>query len=481
MEPPLKSYSLNTIEKEFSDILDSLMGSLAYREECAAKGIVVAFSGGCDSLALLCLAVSSLGRRRVFPVYVNHNLRNAEELGNEIALNESNCKRLGLELEVCTLEEGKVLALSLSRRCGIEEAARILRYEALESKRIEHSCLAVATAHHRQDQIETVAMRLSSGSPIGSLRGIARFDRLRHLVRPLLSFDRAELEEYLATKGFEWSTDSTNADSSYSRNHFRNDVLPNVRSLWPSCDEKLLSLSRAAAKAVEGFDPSLLEMEIGQGCAWTRISVFDGMNPACRTMALFCIWDVVMGEVDLPMTLAMRVLRALECGDDCRIGANGGVFSLYRGRFGLSKENQLEGSAFERVFDPGEAQCIELPHGLSFKSGLFAMDATVGMDRSRMLFIDTTAFKGKVCIRFAREGDCIRLKGGKRMVRRLLQDMKVPVDLRPKVPVLVDDDGVCAVFGSVFGGVDRICVKFRTSLAPNSFTLYIVEYIVQKG
>ncbi len=473
----MKSCSLNTIEKDFSDILNSMLPN--YGGPC--NGLIVAFSGGCDSLALLCLAVSALGREMVFPVYVNHNLRSSEELGREVLLNEANCRRLGVELEVCTLEEGRVLALARSRRCGVEEAARILRYEALEVKRLEHSCFAVATAHHRQDQVETVAMRFSAGSPVGSLRGIAKCDSLRHLVRPLLSFDRADLEEYLATKGFEWSTDSTNTDSSYSRNRFRNDVLPNVRSLWPSCDEKLLSLSRAASKVVEDFDSNKLGMEIGQGCAWTRTSVFEGMNPACRTMALFCIWDAVMGDADLPMTLAMRVLKALEVGDDCRIGANGGVFSLYRGRFGLSKENRLEGSVFERVFDPFEAQCIELPHGLSFKSGLFAMDATVGMDRSGMLFMDPKAFKGKVCIRLAREGDCIRLKGGRRMVRRLLQDMKIPVDLRPKVPVLVDDDGVCAVFGGVFGGIDRICVKFRTSLAPNSFTLYIVEYIAQKG
>ena len=72
-------------------------------------------------------------------------------------------------------------------------------------------------------------------------------------------------------------------------------------------------------------------------------------------------------------------------------------------------------------------------------------------------------------------GDVIRLKSGNRMVMRLLQDMKVPSSLRFRVPVVEDDEGICAVFGTVFGGKDRICVKFRTSLAPNSFPLYIVS------
>ena len=83
-------------------------------------------------------------------------------------------------------------------------------------------------------------------------------------------------------------------------------------------------------------------------------------------------------------------------------------------------------------------------------------------------------FSGQTKVRFAKEGDFIRLKDGKKMVLRLLQDMKIPPHLRTMVPVIKDEKEVCAVFGSVFGGKDRICVKFRTSLAPNDFPLYIV-------
>ncbi len=72
-------------------------------------------------------------------------------------------------------------------------------------------------------------------------------------------------------------------------------------------------------------------------------------------------------------------------------------------------------------------------------------------------------------------GDSIKLKGGSKKVLRLLQDMKIPQNVRTLVPVLVDDDGLCAVFGSCYGGFDRICVKFRSSLAPNGSTLYIVR------
>ncbi len=84
-------------------------------------------------------------------------------------------------------------------------------------------------------------------------------------------------------------------------------------------------------------------------------------------------------------------------------------------------------------------------------------------------------------IRFVREGDVIRLKDGSKTVLRLLQDMKVMPALRRRVPVIEDEREVCAVFGSVLGGKDRICVKFVTSLARNNFPLYIVNSIESKG
>ena len=89
--------------------------------------------------------------------------------------------------------------------------------------------------------------------------------------------------------------------------------------------------------------------------------------------------------------------------------------------------------------------------------------------------MDPSLFQGKTVIRFAKDGDKIRLKGGWKTVGRLLQDMGIPAFLRCRVPVLEDESGICAVFGSAFGGKDRICVKFRTSIAPNRFPLYIVS------
>ena len=447
---------MNTIERDFCKKLSNLI-------DVSQDKLLVAFSGGCDSLALLVLSAKTLGAEKVFPVYVNHNLRSPEELEKEMALNEANCEKIGVKLAICTIVRGKVDSLAKARKGGVEEAARILRYQFLEKKRQAYKCAFIATAHHRQDQLETIAMRLSNGSPVSSLCAIAQKDDNRHLIRPLLDFDRSTLEEYLKAQGFAWSEDSTNEDQNYTRNKLRNDTLPKARELWPDCDKTLLALSEAARKQTEG------RLEVGNSISTKDFKV---LNPTQKTLALFDLWNKVIIDCEMPMTLVMRVTD-VACKAPQKISANGANITV-NDKITIEKQKPQDLDAyanFEIVFDPTKDQKIELPNGKFFLSGQYAKE----YETEKSLRMDSAKFKGQVKLRFAQMGDCIHLKGGKKMVLRLLQDMKISKELRAKVPVLVDNDGLCAVFGSTYGAVDRICVKFRSSLAPNDFTLYIVN------
>ena len=113
---------------------------------------------------------------------------------------------------------------------------------------------------------------------------------------------------------------------------------------------------------------------------------------------------------------------------------------------------------------------VTLPGNLILRIGSQAEDLGDG----KSIRLDSRLFAEDVVIRFAREGDRIRLKDGSKQVKRLLQDMGIPPFLRNRVPVIADRDGLCAVFGRVCGGKDRICVKFITSLVGSPFPLYIV-------
>jgi tRNA(Ile)-lysidine synthetase-like protein len=197
---------------------------------------------------------------------------------------------------------------------------------------------------------------------------------------------------------------------------------------------------------------------------------------------LFSLWDSVFTDKELPMTLMSRVLDAIaeygETGRDCTVGAGGGIFTLHHGKLYLTdpEEDRIY-STFSITIDPGKPRESTLPGGLVFRthSKAEAFVKQKGIDEERLLRLDSSLFNGGTILRFAREGDKIKVKGGWKTVGRLLQDMGIPAVMRCRIPVLEDRDGICAVFGACCGGRDRISVKFRSSLARIGFPLYIVS------
>ena len=152
--------------------------------------LLAAFSGGEDSLYMLMLLAREAGERTE-AAYVDHGIRSRAELEREIGLNRENAARLGIRLHIITLAPGAVAALAREKGIGVEAAARTLRYGALEELRKGIGADWILTAHHREDQAETVIMRLMASAPIWALGGIRRQEG--HIFRPLLSVPKAEI------------------------------------------------------------------------------------------------------------------------------------------------------------------------------------------------------------------------------------------------------------------------------------------------
>ena len=454
---------MNSTERAFSEKIKSLIGD--------NSKVLVAFSGGCDSLALLALCARTMGTDKVSAVYVNHRLRDENELKKEIELNKRNCAILGVNLTVRELDNGEVHGLSEQRGGGTEDAARHLRYKILEEERLRTGSEWILTAHHRQDHVETILMRLKAGSPSVTLSAIKEKDERRHLVRPVLDLTRSDMEAYNTERNLVWSTDSTNSDIQFSRNLIRNQAIPEIQAIWPDFEQSILALAEEASNKVD--NPSKTKISLPY-----NTSDFEGKNVSTRMQVIYSLWDSVFPEKELPMTLLSRVLEAIADGSDCSVGANGALFSIYHGNLYLTDPE--EDSLFENFraeIKPGISQILDIPGGMCFRSGESASEYLEKQqeDASLSLRMDPSLFQGKTVLRFAKDGDRIRLKSGWKTVGRLLQDMGIPSFLRCRVPVLEDEKGICAVFGSAFGGKDRICVKFRTSIAPNRFPLYIVS------
>jgi len=224
--------------KRFRTILDE------HQLVLPGEGVLVALSGGADSVALLHLfyAIAPRLGLRLVAAHMDHALR--PESGEDAAFVNGLCQSLGVPA-VC--ERREVAAWAAERGVGLEVAGRELRYAFLERVAAAHGCVRIALGHHREDQAETVLHRLVRGTGPAGLAAMP--ERRGPFVRPLLEFSRSELRDYLASRGLTYREDASNLDPAFTRNRLRHQVLPVLRSFNPRVDESLARL--AATFAVE--------------------------------------------------------------------------------------------------------------------------------------------------------------------------------------------------------------------------------------
>ena len=195
-------------------------------------GVVVGLSGGPDSVFLLYALYTLQGRMgfTLRAVHVHHGIRGAEADRDE-AFSEKLCAKLDIPFQAVHVAAP---AYAAQHGLSLEEAARILRYEALEAARQQLGqtrAAWIAVAHHLDDQAETVLHNLVRGA---GLRGLAGMENRRnHVIRPLLSIKREDILKWLKQYDIPYVTDSTNADLHYTRNRIRSTVLPELREINP--------------------------------------------------------------------------------------------------------------------------------------------------------------------------------------------------------------------------------------------------------
>ncbi|MDD3163642.1 MAG: tRNA lysidine(34) synthetase TilS [Sphaerochaetaceae bacterium] len=426
-------------------------------------GVLAAFSGGADSLGLLIALCKTVGADNVAAAYVDHGIRSRAELEQEIALNRQNCQSLGVKFNVCTLESEAVSSLSRQRGCGTEEAARVLRYQALESARCNSGLKWIATAHNADDQAETVLMRLLSGKAVASLAGIR--EQSLCIIRPVLGCTHQELQQVCTDAGMRWSDDSTNSTDDYLRNRIRHQIMPAVSSVFPGCRQAILRFSE------EMQELSLPEFDISDGA---ELGLFKGLGTLQKKALVYQIWDKALEDDFVPLGRSMmeRILEAVDEGRSINIAGSGVWVSIIRGRLFVRREALVPPWSFELDMSRS-GQRIELPGSHVLLRG-DCNDLQANPD-GREIYIYPHTTDGRMCVRQARDGDFITLKGGRKSVLELMQEMGIPRPDRGLVPLICDESGVIAVMGKAFGGRDRIARKCRCTLAPNVLSLYIVE------
>jgi tRNA(Ile)-lysidine synthase len=273
----------------------------------AGDRLAVAVSGGADSVALLCLLLELRDELGIVlsVAHVNHKLR-GEEADEDERFVAKLAGHHGLELHAC---EARVDGGTTS---GIEAAARELRYVFFRQLAREGRVTKIATAHTLDDQAETVLLRIFRGTGIRGLSGIHPrivFEEQGHafgeLVRPLLGFRRAALQEFLRERGQGWREDSSNRDIAFLRNRVRHRLLPIIGEEYGDAAiehmGELAEIARAEEEHWERVHPEIR----GQGGGAESAGDRDETRQATSLPGL-----AVTPLLALPLAAQRRLVRA---------------------------------------------------------------------------------------------------------------------------------------------------------------------------
>ena len=229
---------------------------------------LVALSGGADSTALLLAMHEALqsGRiRGLFAAHLNHGIRGETAL-NDQRFCETLCNRLGIALIV---ETANVPAYAKEHGQTLEQAAREVRYDFLERARESTGASVIVTAHHRDDQAETLLLHIIRGSGLTGLGGMK--PRNGCIIRPMLKLSREEITAFLAERGESFCEDETNAENTATRNRIRNELVPMLASYNPLISQTLAKTAELLSQDEAFLDDLASEAE-------REISLGDGLR-----------------------------------------------------------------------------------------------------------------------------------------------------------------------------------------------------------
>jgi tRNA(Ile)-lysidine synthase len=258
--------------------------------------VLLAVSGGCDSVAMLraLVALRTGGVGRICVGHLNHQLRPEADEDERFVVGL--CRSLQVP---CEVGRGEVRRLATESGDGIETAARKARYRFLEQTAGRLGARFVVTAHTADDQAETILHRIVRGTGIRGLAGMSRSRPLGHatLIRPLLSVRRAELEAYLDALGQTYRHDSSNTDLRFTRNRVRHQIMPLLKTEFNAkLSDALLQLGELAGETqavVDGLVADLFARHVvidGPGTVRIELAGLADRPPHLVRELLVAVW-----------------------------------------------------------------------------------------------------------------------------------------------------------------------------------------------
>ncbi|MFT5698152.1 MAG: tRNA(Ile)-lysidine synthase [Desulforhopalus sp.] len=425
-------------------------------------GVIVAVSGGSDSVALLNVLRNIQIDLRLIAVYVDHGLR-PSETPDEIANIKKFCCRLDIELIIKTVD---VKQCSIDQKISTEEAARHLRYKALEEVKDLHNFDKIAVGHHADDQVEEFFIRLFRGSGVTGLSGMKVMQG--HIIRPLLGQTKQAIEQYLKDENIPWSTDSSNLTRDFLRNRIRLDLLPEIETNYnPGIRDTVLNtmdvlqeeddfIVRASAQA---YDQVVEEQSnTRQGKKYTSIYLDTGQYLSHHLAVRRRILEKICWKMkSRPSFIIIADIDRL-----AQDGENGKELHLREGLHVIKKQNVIHFSHPPLRADKRGQREPPIPYIIVDKTGTYKLPGTTLTIRISEEAVETASTTKKTELRIDREKVEFPLiirerhpgekftpcnSPGSKKISRYFNEQQLDKHRRSSWPILFHRDSVVAVIG----------------------------------
>lgn len=393
------------------------------------KGIKigVAVSGGVDSMVMLNLLKDA--GADIVAINIEHGIR-GDVSKRDSKFVRNYCKRHAID---CLAYNVNSPDYAVENNISVELAARTLRYGIFDTLLEEGEVDCIALAHHLNDQVETVLMRIFRGTGIKGARGIV--DR-KGYVHPMLNFTKTEIREYAASHRIPYKEDATNFDSEYTRNYIRHEIIPHVKTRFPGFEHAVVKFAKACEE-MEDYMMGVIPTASYEGeSAYLPIEVLDYHSAlAKKTIAetlrrLGCEKDIESSHLE-------SLLSLKDSPNNARINLPYG-YDAYRSYDKLCIVKRVESTSYECEFDPRRR----------YEFGGFTYTFLPTDKLKKSLSFDIDKIPEGALVRTRREGDKFkRYGGGTKSLGDYLTDKKIPLYLRDKLLVIAKDSIVYAVLG----------------------------------
>ncbi|MDG0867313.1 tRNA lysidine(34) synthetase TilS [Candidatus Lucifugimonas marina] len=423
--------------------------------------LVVAFSGGPDSSALLA-GLSELRERRnlsLIAAHVNHGIRPESSAADQDAA-AAVAKSLGVDFIAAKID---VPVLSADNGVSIESAARTFRYKELEAIATDNNAYGVVTGHTEDDQAETVLQHAARGSGLKGISGMRFTSRLNiaaenvklRILRPMLDISRVLCVEYCECRGLSPVFDESNSSREYTRNKIRLDVLPQLNEAIPEASRALARLAMNASDDLEIID-WVVELHLSDAKTGNGLYVRDSVSalpPSLTRRLIMKAYDDNVGHsLDLERTHVIKMQELLNGQSGTSIELpNKAVFFVDKDEFGFRMQGDDDCPypsivTAKKLETPG---ITDLSDGVAVHTEVIDRPEHLDAGGPNVTFASPELISRSLNLRSRKNGDRFQPLG---MVPKVkLQDFfvgaGVPERWRDRVPLVDSDQGIVWVAG----------------------------------